>query len=371
MRISTRENFIEKCKSKYGDLYNYDLLVYKGLMRNIIVRCNKCNSIITIKAGNLLYKNFDINKCGKCDRKYNGTISDFIEKANIVHDNKFTYYIDVLKNKNKIRIKCNVCNNIFYQDYHSHLSGAGCIKCFLISQKAYSEEEFKAEVFSINNINVISAYTKLNAPVIAEDIFGLRYKVIAKTLLKPLELSLSLCINKTEFFKKYATTKHSGNYDYSNAVYKSSVDKVKIKCLNCGESFMQLPYAHLNGAGCPECKSGGWTYSAWEKAGKKSFNFSGFKLYIVELYDDNERFIKIGKTFRDVNKRFSNMTPLYSVNIIYVKQEEARIISKIEKYLHAKLRDYKHTVKKPFMGDTECFQIESLPMAKELILCEG
>lgn len=65
------------------------------------------------------------------------------------------------------------------------------------------------------------------------------------------------------------------------------------------------------------------------------------------------------------------MTPLYSVNIIYVKQEEARIISKIEKYLHAKLRDYKHTVKKPFMGDTECFQIESLPLAKELILREG
>jgi len=46
---------------------------------------------------------------------------------------------------------------------------------------------------------------------------------------------------------------HNGVYDYSLAEYKTTEDKIKIKCLNHG-IFLQTPHMHLLGNGCPECK---------------------------------------------------------------------------------------------------------------------
>ena len=45
---------------------------------------------------------------------------------------------------------------------------------------------------------------------------------------------------------------HGDKYDYSNVVYKNVDAKVKIGCSFHGE-FLQSPYSHKNGQGCPNC----------------------------------------------------------------------------------------------------------------------
>ena len=56
-----------------------------------------------------------------------------------------------------------------------------------------------------------------------------------------------------EFVKK-AREIHGGKYDYSKVNYINQTTKVSIICPEHGE-FLQIPNSHLNGRGCPLCKT--------------------------------------------------------------------------------------------------------------------
>ena len=58
---------------------------------------------------------------------------------------------------------------------------------------------------------------------------------------------------KEEFIEK-AKEVHGNKYDYSKVEYKNSQTKIIIICPIHGE-FLQQPYSHLNGNGCPLCVS--------------------------------------------------------------------------------------------------------------------
>jgi len=51
---------------------------------------------------------------------------------------------------------------------------------------------------------------------------------------------------------------HSNVYDYSKSKYKQSKDKIEIICKEHG-SFYQSPNSHLQGNGCPECVTKGYS----------------------------------------------------------------------------------------------------------------
>ena len=57
------------------------------------------------------------------------TTKQFIEKAKLVHGDKYDYSLVEYKNsKTKVKIKCNTCNNIFNQTPNDHLSKKGCYR---------------------------------------------------------------------------------------------------------------------------------------------------------------------------------------------------------------------------------------------------
>ena len=58
-------------------------------------------------------------------------------------------------------------------------------------------------------------------------------------------------LTTADFISK-ATLVHGNKYNYSNSVYISSKSKIKITCPIHGE-YEQLPFAHLQGQGCPRC----------------------------------------------------------------------------------------------------------------------
>ncbi len=47
--------------------------------------------------------------------------------------------------------------------------------------------------------------------------------------------------------------------------------------------------------GCPKCSylMRGWGFSRWNQAGLESNHFDSFKVYVIECFNENERFIKI------------------------------------------------------------------------------
>ena len=104
----------------------------------------------------------------------------------------------------------------------------------------------------------------------------------------------------------------------------------------------------------------GWRGSDWVKAAERSKNFDDFKCYIIRIFNDEENFYKIGKSFTTVKYRFkcqecnSLMPYKYEVLKIIVG-ETAKEISNLERKLHNLHKKYQYIPKKGFAGMYECF----------------
>ena len=125
------------------------------------------------------------------------TLKDFINKANLIHNNKYDYSkVEYVNSSTKVCIICPK-HGEFWQTPHHHLNGHGCSKCR-----------------NENN--------------------GDRRRG-----------------NVKEFIEK-ANKIHKNKYDYSKVEYINSYAKVCIICPEHGE-FWQSPYVHIQGHECPEC----------------------------------------------------------------------------------------------------------------------
>ena len=160
-----------------------------------------------------------------------------------------------------------------------------------------------------------------------------------------------------ELFEEKANKIHNFKYDYSKVVYKSSKTKIDVICKKHG-IFKVMPFNHLNGSNCPHCvkENKGWLDSDYLKMAKKVNKENDCKLYIIECFDKDERFYKIGKTFNSLKQRFKKNNFPYSYNILKVTKGDPIYISKLERNYFKTLKNYKYTPLKQFAGYTECFK---------------
>lgn len=241
----------------------------------------------------------------------------FIAKAKDKYGDKYSYdKVEYLHNKSKVIITCPEHGD-FMQSPNQHLKkrSTGCTKCGI-------EKRRKSKTYT------------------------------------------------TEKFISKAKVKHSNFYDYSFVEYSHNSDKVHIVCPKHGK-FTQAAYVHLYGQGCPECGvekttlakqadpcKNGWSYSKWKSRGENNKDFDGFKLYIIECTDGDETFIKIGKTFTTVAKRYYGSRLPYNWRVVTSVVGTAEYISSLEEELHRNLNSagYKYTPKKKFDGSNECYK---------------
>jgi hypothetical protein len=80
-------------------------------------------------------------------------------------------------------------------------------------------------------------------------------------------------MNKTEEFIKKVRMIHGNKYDYSKVNYINNRTKVEIICPEHG-SFMQIPYHHSKGCGCPICSK------------NKRLSFDEFLIKAIKKHDD-------------------------------------------------------------------------------------
>jgi hypothetical protein len=149
-------------------------------------------------------------------------------------------------------------------------------------------------------------------------------------------------------------------------VYINYDTKIKLICKEHG-IFEQRSDHLLNNISCPRCgrdtrqKSlqdhpAGWSYTAWEKCGNISKKFESFKVYVLECWNETERFYKIGKTFTTVERRFQSKYELpYNWKIIKIFEGDSREISKLEIKMKKENKEYKYLPLISFAGKYECF----------------
>ena len=129
------------------------------------------------------------------------TTESFIERAMLLHSNKYDYSkVEYKKWNEEVEIIC-IQHGTFFQKPKCHLGGSGCLKCARNST-------------TTKNTSTQAA------------------------------------------FLKKANECHNNFYDYSKVIYKNSITKVEIICPKHG-SFWQPPNNHIHGfrkKGCPRCR---------------------------------------------------------------------------------------------------------------------
>lgn len=222
-------------------------------------------------------------------------------------------------------------------------------------------KEYKKK-FPSSSINILE---EVGNNVIIEDEFG-KCKIRKQHLLNGITPSINSSLDKNYYFKNKANKIHNSKYNYSLVNYISANKKITIIC-NVHGKFNQEANSHLNGRGCPICKKlnisnyhsnnpTGWTKSNWYKNSKTSKNFESFKLYIIECYNETEKFYKIGRTFVPIGLRFKTKKEMpYNYNVLKIVEGDSDTIYNLEIKLKNMNKDNKYIPLLNFNGSKECF----------------
>jgi very-short-patch-repair endonuclease len=185
-----KKDFIERAKKVHGDKFDYSKVEYVNSNTKVCIICPIHGEFWQRPADHIRGVG-----CRLCYGNEKMTKETFIEKAIMVHGNKYDYSkVEYNGNKTKVCIICPI-HGEFWQRPNDHLSGYACPYCG-------------------NNLK--------------------------KT---------------TKQFISEARKIHEDKYDYSKVEYIKAHAKVCIICPIHGE-FWQTPQNHLHGANCPYCNCG-------------------------------------------------------------------------------------------------------------------
>ena len=149
MKKLTTEEFVSKAKQIHFDKYDYSKVNYKNNRAKVCIICPKHGEFWQEPSSHI--RGHGCPKC-KTDKMTHST-QQFIEKARLIHGNKYKYdKTQYLNTDVKVVITCPIHGD-FTQRPDSHLSGCGCPKC--CSSKG--EKEVRNYLES-NNINYIEQY---------------------------------------------------------------------------------------------------------------------------------------------------------------------------------------------------------------------
>lgn len=297
------QTFIEKAVAIHGDTYDYTNTVYTGCMKKVSISCREHGNFEITPNKHLSSK----QGCQKCSKRHRYTEREYIEAAISKHGRKYDYTeTKYINNKTKVTIICRT-HGKFKQLPSAHIVvGNGCKKCANANAGSYHKKD-------------------------------------------------------TETFILSARQTHGDLYCYSKSVYSNFHSKVLITCREHGD-FWQEAASHIGGCGCPKCKItkliGGY--------GEKRFQrFPELKtkpavLYLIEAYDESEKFLKIGITTKTVEKRFKNVLP-YEYESCRIISGELYNLFHVEQQIKKSFASRKYIPKIKFNGHTECFDYDVLP----------
>ena len=187
-----------------------------------------------------------------------------------------------------------------------------------------------------------------------------KLKVNHHSLSKDFNPKIRLAINKTDYTINRLKEIHGDKYDYSKVKYpEERKGKIELICKKHG-SFTQHLFSSLEGKGCDKCREEkvGWSKSVVKKQVEKS----GYGiLYMINIFNDKESFLKIGYTTIDVKTRFKRLLKDkgYNYKIINTyKTSDGEKLFNTEVSLKQKYKKYRYTPQNSFDGSkTEVFEM--------------
>ncbi len=248
------------------------------------------------------------------------TLQDFIEDANLLHQNKYDYsrnteeLHEIIPTRNKVIITCPEHGD-FNQRMSHHLGGRGCMLC-AYKRKVLTQDKFIER--SINKHGDKYNYSKskyihseqlitIECPIHGEfkqtpesHMFGYGCRQCA-TEFTSLKNKHSL-----DYFIEKSKIVHNDFYSYEKSIYVAADAYISITCPIHGD-FEQLAGEHYAGRGCPTCGK--------ESKGERE---------ISKILESNNIIFSRQKTFDDCRHqqtnyklRFDFYLPLMNILIEY------------------------------------------------------
>ena len=127
--MKTTEEFIKEAIKIHGSKYEYQKACYLKSNIKIIITCKEHGDFEQSTK-----KHLQGQGCKQCGYIKNGnltrlTTEQFIEKANLIHNNYYSYeFTNYISNKEKVIITCPIHGD-FPQTASSHLQGVNCKSC--------------------------------------------------------------------------------------------------------------------------------------------------------------------------------------------------------------------------------------------------
>lgn len=244
-RKKTQEQVISNFHEIHGDRYDYSLVEYTGSSTKVRVVCQTHGEFKITPSHHK--KGVGCRKCFFESQKISK--KEFIERSQQYFSDQYDYSLVTTSPQRgeKVQITCRLHNQIFFQEFKSHMRGhTGCAQCLslLLSGPQENRGESKSK----------------------EDL-------------------------KKLFIEK-AKIIHGIKYDYSKFNYVNSNIKGEIICPEHG-SFWQISTNHLKGSNCPVCA-------------RESQNENTFKRRCEELGVDYWRALKRRKAGLSEEKIFDS-----------------------------------------------------------------
>jgi G:T-mismatch repair DNA endonuclease (very short patch repair protein) len=298
------KEFIEKCIDLRGDNYDYSHVIYKNMKSKIKLFCkNKHEFHIT--PDNFL-RGRGCYICAGKENMVN-TLNDFIIKSNSIHNNKYRYDKFVYKNsQTKSIITCSIHGD-FEQTPNTHLSGCGCKKCYHKSLSCDINSFIERSNIMYNNKYGYDKFVYINnqtKSIITCPIHG-DFKQSSSVHLSG--SGCKECMKERfrkpfEQFNKESIEIHGDKYSYDDIIYVDIKTHIILNC-NIHGRFKITPDNHIHRKqGCPSCgKNISKPELEWlDKLGisnrqyrlnidNKTFKFDGFdpdNNIIYEFYGD-------------------------------------------------------------------------------------
>jgi Zn finger protein HypA/HybF involved in hydrogenase expression len=218
----TKEQFIEKSNIIHGNKYCYSKVNYTLSNKKVLIMCDEHGDFHQEANSHLRGSG-----CPSCSGKSKLSNDIFIERSNLIHNNKYDYSLVEYKNAfSKVIIICRY-HGEFKQTPNNHLNNHGCPLC------------------GINESNNKNS-------------------------------------NDVQDFILNSKKKHGSKYDYSLVKYKNRKTNVIIICKIHGE-FKKIPYNHVNGQGCPKCSK--YNYKLKKTKTRDEFISDAIRVHGDEYYD--------------------------------------------------------------------------------------
>lgn len=197
------------------------------------------------------------------------TNKEFIERAKIVHGEKYDYSkVEYKKSSSAVTIVCSI-HGEFQQRPNDHLSGNGCRSCSISAK--YDRDR------AIRSKEMLDKFLEVHGGFYTYDMSGYHNNTSLLDIMCPahgifqqtadshasgrgcpecglLKFKKSRVENSGKTLIERFRESHGDKYDYTKVSYSGYYSNVEIICREHG-SFMQPPERHLSGQGCPKCAS--------------------------------------------------------------------------------------------------------------------